>query len=94
MLNIGLFPLGCITPKEIIYGTRKQCKKMHRFASKILGSLPAILIDAIIFVKKISRTSVFKVAKERTKNIGVITKNSKFLPVNVVSTCPLPQYSG
>lgn len=31
-------------------------------------------------------------AKERTKMNGVIAKNSKFLSVNVVSTCPLPQY--
>lgn len=39
-------------------------------------------------------TRQFKVAKETTKINGVIAKNSKFLPVKVVSTCPLPQYSG
>lgn len=45
-------------------------------------------------LEKISMTRQFKVAKERTKMNGVIAKNSKFLPVNVVSTCSLPQYPG
>lgn len=44
--------------------------------------------------KEISMTRQFIEEKERTKINSIIEKNSKFLPVNAVSTCPLHPYPG